>query len=727
MKRASRLVVVSSFLVLAVIGCDQPTTAPIRPLHADATASSVAFFADRASFLAQFPGLALTDFETGQVLDGQVKTCRGPVDATTNDDCFHPGEIPPGVQFNADHFEAGEELDLVGTGFFGAPSKNLVANVFTDAFLVDFSGGNVTAVGMDLVAYLSDDVCQIDVFGQSGLLVSTTAACTASGSFWGVSTSEAITRIRIFSPSGQSEGVDNVVFGQGARVSPPVANAGGPYTGAEGAAVSFDGSASATTPPGGALSYAWGFGDGAAGSGATPSHAYADNGAYTVTLTVTAVDGGLTNTATTTATIANVAPTVNPFAGAALHEGETYTADGSFTDPGADTWTATVDYGDGSGPQPLALTGMRFSLSHVFPAGRPGPFTVTVTVRDDDGGVGTAVATVTVEVNRAPVANAGPAATGAEGSTVAFDGSHSSDPDGDPLTYTWDFGDGSSGTGPTPTHRYADNGSYTVKLTVSDGKLSGEATTAAEITNVAPSVGPITAPIEPLEAGTLVTAGASFTDPGTLDTHTGVIDWGDGSTSSAAITETNGSGSATGSHAYAAAGVYTLTLTVTDKDGGSGQSVFQFVVVFNPVSGFVTGGGWIMSPPGAYPASPFLTGKATFGFVSKYPKNAITPVGNMEFDFHIGALHFRSTGYDWLVVSTSKVRFKGSGTINGAGDFTFLVSAVDGDVTGGDPDTFRMKIWDKSTGVVIYDNEMGSGDGAPAITVLGGGSIVIHN
>jgi len=79
------------------------------------------------------------------------------------------------------------------------------------------------------------------------------------------------------------------------------------------------------------------------------------------------------------------------------------------------------------------------------------------------------------------------------------------------------------------------------------------------------------------------------------------------------------------------------------------------------------------------------------------------------------------------VVSTSKVRFKGSGTINGAGDFAFLVSAVDGDVTGGDPDTFRMKIWDKNTGVVIYDSEMGSGDGAPASTVLGGGSIVIHN
>ncbi|PYO39628.1 MAG: hypothetical protein DMD29_08270 [Gemmatimonadetes bacterium] len=726
MIRASRLVAVGSLLALTVISCDQPTTSPIR-LQADATASSVSFFTDRASFLAQFPGLALADFETGQVLDGRVKTCRGPVDATTNDDCFHPGEIPPGVQFNADHFEAGEELVLVGTGFFGAPSKNLVANVFTDAFLIDFSGGNVTAVGMDLVAYLSDDVCQVDVFGQSGLLVSTTAACTAGGTFWGASTSEAITRIRIFSPSGQSEGVDNVVFGQGTRSLPPVANAGGPYTGLEGAAVNFDGSASATNPPGGALTYAWAFGDGATAAGATPSHTYADNGSYTVTLTVTAVDGGLTNSATALATIANVAPTVNPFAGAALHEGETYTADGSFTDPGADTWTATVDYGDGSGPQPLALTGMRFSLSHVFPAGRPGPFTVTVTVRDDDAGVGSAVATVTVQVNRAPIANAGPAASGVEGATVAFDGTHSSDPDGDALSYTWDFGDGSSGTGPTPTHRYADNGSYTVKLTVSDGSLSGEATTRAVITNVAPSVGPITAPIDPLEAGTAVTAGAAFTDPGTLDTHTGVIDWGDGSTSPAAISETNGSGSASGSHAYAAAGVYTLTLTVTDKDGGSGQSVFQFVVVFNPLGGFVTGGGWIISPRGAYPANPLVTGKATFGFVSKYPKNAITPTGNTEFDFHLGSLHFHSTSYDWLVVSTSKVRFKGSGTINGAGDFAFLVSAVDGDVTGGDPDTFRMKIWDKSTGVVIYDSEMGSGDGAPATTVLGGGSIVIHN
>ena len=55
-----------------------------------------------------------------------------------------------------------------------------------------------------------------------------------------------------------------------------------------------------------------------------------------------------------------------------------------------------------------------------------------------------------------------------------------------------------------------------------------------------------------------------------------------------------------------------------------------------------------------------------------------------------------------------------------------MLTAVDGDVKGGDPDTFRIKIWDKATGTVIYDNNMGNGNGTPASTILGGGSIVIH-
>ena len=71
-----------------------------------------------------------------------------------------------------------------------------------------------------------------------------------------------------------------------------------------------------------------------------------------------------------------------------MDEGGTFTRNGSFVDPGTDTWSATVDYGDGSGVQPLTLSGKTFTLSHVYADDDGGLFTVTVTVNDEDGGSG---------------------------------------------------------------------------------------------------------------------------------------------------------------------------------------------------------------------------------------------------------------------------------------------------------------------------------------------------
>jgi len=555
MKRSSRLAAVGSLLTLTLISCEQPTAGPPVSPQAEIAASTDAgpvVFTDRATFVAQFPNLPLEDFEKGHVADNVVLACPGPLDSLSDNKCFLPGDLKPGVRYNSELPAGGFEIALLGRGAADAPSKNIVANDFRDAFIIDFTDGDVAAAGMDLVAYASD-ICQIDVFGLSGLIISTTAPCTGDGTFWGISTTEVITRIRIFSPNLRVEGVDNISFGGG--VVPPV--------------------------------------------------------------------------------------------------------------------------------------------------------------------------------NHAPLANAAGPYSGREGSAVSFDGSGSTDPDGDHLTYEWDFGDGTPhDTGVSPSHVYTDDrpGGYPVTLTVRDGGgLFGTATTTANIANVAPAAGAITAPVDPLSVGASVTAAAGFTDSGIVDTHTGIIDWGDGTSSSAAVIEVDGSGSALGSHAYAAAGVYTVSLTLTDKDGATDRSVFEFVVVFDVVAGFVTGGGWIDSPPGAYAADPSVVGKATFGFVSRYHKGATIPSGNLEFNFRVADLQFHSTSHDWLVVSGSKVRFKGSGTINGGGDFAFLVSAVDGDVSGNDPDTFRIKIWDASTGVVVYDSDMGRGDGAPATTVLGGGSIVIHN
>ena len=59
------------------------------------------------------------------------------------------------------------------------------------------------------------------------------------------------------------------------------------------------------------------------------------------------------------------------------------------------------------------------------------------------------------------------------------------------------------------------------------------------------------------------------------------------------------------------------------------------MVAYDPSAGFVTGGGTIASPPGAYSADPALTGKAAFGFVSKYKKGATVPSGENEFHFEV--------------------------------------------------------------------------------------------
>jgi hypothetical protein len=127
------------------------------------------------------------------------------------------------------------------------------------------------------------------------------------------------------------------------------------------------------------LTYEWTFGDGTKATGKVPTHRYSTFGSYTATLTVTDAFGWQTRFSQSLE-IADVAPTVSPILSADLIAGETYSSAASFTDPGLDTWSATVDYGDGSGTQPLSLVGNSFALSNTYV--RQGAFSVTVTVSD---------------------------------------------------------------------------------------------------------------------------------------------------------------------------------------------------------------------------------------------------------------------------------------------------------------------------------------------------------
>lgn len=141
----------------------------------------------------------------------------------------------------------------------------------------------------------------------------------------------------------------------------------------------------------------------------------------------------------------------------------------------------------------------------------------------------------------------------------------------------------------------------------------------------------------------------------------------------------------------------------------------------------VTGGGWITSPAGAWSAAPAMTGKATFDFVSKYQTGATVPKGTLKFRFGPAGLTFLSTGYDWLGVVGAKAQVLGRGTINGAGDYGFRLSAIDAKGLGiKKPDLFRLRVWDRGTGAIVYDSQPGVDEYADPTTALGGGSIVIH-
>jgi len=145
------------------------------------------------------------------------------------------------------------------------------------------------------------------------------------------------------------------------------------------------------------------------------------------------------------------------------------------------------------------------------------------------------------------------------------------------------------------------------------------------------------------------------------------------------------------------------------------------------------GGGWINSPAGAFHPDLIeweaVTGKASFGFVSRYKKGANVPTGNTEFQFKAGNLAFKSTAYQWLTVAGARAQYKGWGTINGAGDYGFLLTAIDGALLGtGQPDRLRIKIWENDSSIVVYDNQS-TGDNADLTTEgtrVAGGSIVIH-
>ncbi len=232
-------------------------------------------------------------------------------------------------------------------------------------------------------------------------------------------------------------------------------------------------------------------------------------------------------------------------------------------------------------------------------------------------------------INTAPTANAGGPYLGAVDTSVPFDGSASSDPEADSLTYAWDFGDSSGGAGVMPSHSYAEAGVYTVCLTVNDGALDSEANCT-------------------------------------------------------------------------------------------------MAVVYDPSAGFVTGGGWINSPVGAYTAKTSATGKGKINIESKYQKRGDLK-SEVEFELESAKFHFHSSSAQWMVISGAKAVLQGGGKVEKSNHhYGFTLTVIDGKLNGGE-DMFRIRIWDMdNSNAVVYDSQLGDATYADPTTPLGGGSLVIH-
>ncbi len=174
--------------------------------------------------------------------------------------------------------------------------------------------------------------------------------------------------------------------------------------------------------------------------------------------------------------------------------------------------------------------------------------------------------------NQSPVAafsaSSSPAAVG---QSVTFSSSGSYDPDGTIVSWSWNFGDGSTASGNTPTHAYGAAGTYTITLTVQDnGGATGSIAHSLTVNPAAnqPPAASFTAMPSPALVGQTVT----FNGTGSYDPDGSVVSWswsfGDGYT---------GSGS-TPTHAYGAAGTYTITLTVQDNGGATGSIAHSLTV-----------------------------------------------------------------------------------------------------------------------------------------------------
>ncbi len=365
--------------------------------------------------------------------------------------------------------------------------------------------------------------------------------------------------------TAQQGAVINVV-----NVAPQISNLSGNISGLEAQALSWTAQVS---DPGSSdvVTGTWDFGDGSPpSSGLSASHAYPDDGVYTLSFTA-ADDDGASSNSTLTVTISNEGPAITSISVPNGNEGEVLSFTATAVDAGNDTLSFDWDFGDGSSVE----TGS--STTHAFPDS--GNYSVTLTVSDEDNGIATAIETAVI-ANLPPQLQtiSGPT-SGEEGQTLSFSAS-ASDPsttDAASLLFTWNFDDGSPAqTGASISHAFPDNGTWQVSVGVADGDGGTDSDVLSVITsNVAPT---ITSQPPPIAIEGVFYSYLPWVDEPGDD----ILSWSlaPSAPTGMVLDQSNGRVTWTPEYADTLGGPPTLTLFVSDDDGAMSMQSWTPSVLF---------------------------------------------------------------------------------------------------------------------------------------------------
>ncbi len=339
--------------------------------------------------------------------------------------------------------------------------------------------------------------------------------------------------------------------------TPPVAAFSAPDISCVNQLINFDASSTTDDTPG-QVSYKWNFGDGTTGEGQQVTKAFEKGGTYNVNLSVNDNSGTSCDSDKVAQTITiNTPPVANAGddVNLCLSHDKDYTI--SFNGSGSrdadnDTLVYTWDFGDGSGD-----TGV--NVTHVYDS--RGEYVVTLSVEDGSGSAcSTDTDSLNVKINKQPVAKAGNNSIICLGTEVMFDGSGTIGEEGEELTYDWDFGDGTTGSGVQAAHTYSTGGNYKTVLTVNDGESTECSISSDSVfvkVNTQPSA--LISSVDKECTGTSITFDGSGSTDSDGDNLTYSWDFGDG----------NGDTGDKVTHAYNKSGEYVVTLTVDDKAGST--------------------------------------------------------------------------------------------------------------------------------------------------------------